>query len=480
MQRRDFLGTSVMAAAGFLTGMRSMPGGLANAGRAGSRPHILFIMSDDHASHAIGAYGSRINRTPHIDRLAREGMRFDNCFCTNSICAPSRAVILTGKYSHLNGVMDNSRPFDGSQQTLPRLLRQAGYQTAVVGKWHLKSPPTGFDYSNVLPGQGDYHNPVMVENGLRKKLTGYVTDLITDSALQWLKNHDSDKPFLMMLHHKAPHADWEPDPKHAEMFADTEIPRPETFDDDYETRTAQIANHRLHVGPKQWELHFQRLGQIPQGMTGQETREWVYHVYMKHYLRCIASVDDNVGRVLDYLDETGLSDNTIVVYTSDQGFFLGDHGLYDKRFMYEHALRMPLLMRYPKEIESSTTSDQIVLNLDFASTLLDYAGVAVPSDIQGRSFRAIAQGQAPGNWRRAMYYRFYEKAFGIGPHEGIRTQRYKLIHFLYGDEGWELYDLEKDPDEMDNLYGHPESQRLVRRLKKRLQALKNRYGLPPS
>jgi len=480
MQRREFLRTSTMAAAGLLTRIGLVSPAPADAAEAGSRPNILFIMSDDHASHAIGAYGSRINKTPNIDRLAREGMRFENCFCTNSICAPSRAVILTGKYSHLNGVMDNSRPFDGGQQTLPKLLGKAGYQTAIVGKWHLKSPPTGFDYSHVLPGQGDYHNPVMIENGVRKKHTGYVTDLITDSALKWLKNRAGDKPFLMMLHHKAPHADWEPDAKHAEMFADVEIPRPETFDDDYQSRTGQIANHRLRVGPKQWELHFQRFGQIPPGMTEQEIRQWVYQVYMKHYLRCIASVDDNVGRVLDYLDEAGLRDNTIVVYTSDQGFFLGDHGLYDKRFMYEHALRMPLLMRYPKEINSGATSDQIVLNLDFASTLLDYAGVTVPSDIQGRSFRAVAQGQVPGNWRRAMYYRFYEKAYGIGPHEGVRTQRYKLIHFLYGDEGWELYDLEKDPDEMSNLYGRPDSQRLVQRLKKRLEALKKRYDLPPA
>ena len=480
MRRREFLRIGVLATTGFLTGTGGVDALAETAGSQEKRPNILFIMSDDHASHAISAYGSRINRTPHIDRLTREGMRFDNCFCTNSICAPSRAVILTGKYSHRNGVMDNARPFDGSQQTFPKLLRQAGYQTAIVGKWHLKSPPTGFDYSNVLPGQGAYHDPVMVENGLRKKCTGYVTDLITDSALQWLRNRAGDKPFLMMLHHKAPHANWEPDPKHAEMFADTKIPRPETFDDDYETRTAQIANHRLHVGPKQWELHFQRLGQIPQGMTGQQTREWVYQVYMKHYLRCIASVDDNVGRVLDYLDEAGLSDNTIVVYTSDQGFFLGDHGLYDKRFMYEHALRMPLLMRYPKEIKPGTTSDHIVLNLDFASTLLDYAGVAIPSDIQGQSFRPIAQGQAPGNWRRAMYYHFYEKAYRIGPHEGIRTQRYKLIHFLYGDEGWELYDLEEDPHEMDNLYGHPENQQLVRQLKKRMETLKKGYDLPPS
>ncbi|MCK5000135.1 MAG: sulfatase-like hydrolase/transferase, partial [Anaerohalosphaera sp.] len=294
------------------------------------RPNILFIMSDDHASHAISAYGSKVNKTPNIDRIAKEGMRFDNCFCTNSICSPSRAVILTGKYSHLNGVVDNLVKFDGSQQTLPKLLQQAGYKTAIVGKWHLKSQPTGFHYSNILPGQGAYHNPVMIENGKSKKHTGYVTDLITDSALNWLrKQGSSTEPFFLMLHHKAPHANWEPDKKHMKMYSDKDIPLPTTFNDDYENRTSQIKNHMLHVGPTQWKLHFKRFGSIPEGLTEQQTREWVYQKYMKNYLRCIASVDDNIGRVLDYLDQSGLSKNTIVVYTSDQGFFLGDHGWFD-------------------------------------------------------------------------------------------------------------------------------------------------------
>jgi len=475
MLRREFLKTSAVAAAGVLVGQKTLPG---NAEQNKTRPNILFMMSDDHASHAIGAYGSKINCTPNIDRIAQKGMRFDNCFCTNSICAPSRAVILTGKYSHLNGVINNGKRFDGGQQTLPKLLRQAGYQTAIVGKWHLKTPPTGFHYSNVLPGQGAYHNPVMIENGTQKEHIGYVTDLITDIAIQWLKERPADKPFFMMLHHKAPHANWEPDEKHADMYNEADIPEPSTFNDRYEGRTDQIKNHRLHVGPKQWELHFKRFGALPEGMTGQETKEWVYQVYMKNYLRCIASVDDNVGRVLDYLDEAGLRDNTMVIYTSDQGFFLGDHGLYDKRFMYEHALRMPLLMRYPKEIKPGATQDEIVLNLDFAPTLLDYAGVSVPADIQGQSFRAIAHGRILKDWRKALYYRFYESAFGIGPHEGVRTRRYKLIHFLYGDHGWELYDLEKDPDEMKNLYGLPEYQKMTQTLETEMDVLKRRYGVP--
>ena len=446
--------------------------------RLGRPPNIIFIMSDDHASHAIGAYGSVINKTPNIDRLAREGMRFDNCFCTNSLCAPSRAVILTGKYGHVNGVVDNRASFDGGQQTLPKRLQEAGYRTAVVGKWHLKSAPTGFHYSNVLPGQGEYHDPVMLENGESRKHTGYVTDIITDAALTWIKEQESsESPFFLMLHHKAPHADWEPDKKHMSLYAKEDIPLPATFDDDYETRTAQIKNHRLHVGPKQWELHFSnRFGAIPEGMTEPETREWVYQRYMKDYLRCIASVDDNVGRVLDYLDESGLSENTIVVYTSDQGFFLGDHGLYDKRFMYEHSLRMPLLMRYPGHIAPNSTSDAIVLNLDFAPTFLDCANVPIPSDIQGESFKRIAGGTVPEGWRTAMYYSFYEEAFGIGPHEGIRTRRHKLIHFLYGDMGWELYDLDTDPQEQQNLYGSPNHGELVEGLKGKLRSFKEKYG----
>jgi arylsulfatase A-like enzyme len=398
------------------------------------RPNIVFIMSDDHASHAVSAYGSKINKTPHIDRLAKEGMRFNNCFCTNSICSPSRAVILTGKYSHLNVVIDNHVRFDGSQQTLPKLLQQAGYQTAIVGKWHLKSPPTGFHYSNILPGQGQYHNPVMTENGKSKKHQGYVTDLITDSAISWLKEQaSSGKPFFLMLHHKAPHANWEPNKKHMTMYCDKDIPLPATFNDDYKTCTAQIKNHRLHVGPKQWELHFRRFGKIPKGMTGQETRQWVYQKYMKNYLRCIASVDDNVGRFLDYLEQSGKSKNTIVVYTSDQGFFLGDHGLYDKRFMYEHSLRMPLLIRYPEAIESGSTPDAMVSNLDFAPTLLDYANAPVPKEIQGASLKSITQGSAPKEWRTAVYYRFYEQGYGIGPHQPSEDCNGLLRVSLYAD-----------------------------------------------
>ena len=454
--------------------LRWHPGAL---GPRRDRPNVLFIMSDDHASHAIGCYGSTINATPNIDRLARDGVRFRNCFCTNSLCAPSRAVILTGKYSHRNGVISNGVKFDGAQQTLPKLLQAQGYETAIVGKWHLQSEPSGFDYSNILPGQGSYHDPLMIENGIEYSNVGYVTDLITDKALEWIEGRDSSRPFFLMLHHKAPHANWEPDEKHETLFTDVDVPLPSTFNDDYRTRSAQIRNHRLHVGPSQWELHFKRFGELPVGVTEQETREQVYQVYIKNYLRCVASVDDNIGRVLNYLDESGLSENTIVVYTSDQGFFLGDHGLYDKRFMYEESLRMPLLMRYPMTIPPGLVTDTMVLNLDFTPTFLDYANTPTPGDIQGESFRSVAQGETPANWRTAMYYRFYESAYGIGPHEGVRTLKHKLIRFLYGDMGWELYDLKVDPLEMTNVYEDPKYQAVKDELMTTLNDLRSYYGV---
>ena len=317
------------------------------------RPNILFIMSDDHASHAMSCYGSRINRTPHLDRIADGGMRFNNCFCTNSICTPSRAVILTGTYNHVNGVTTLSSTLDGRQVTMPKLLQDAGYQTAIVGKWHLGhggvNDPTGFDYWNVLPGQGLYHDPEMIEMGERKVFPGYVTDLITDFSLDWLQDRDPERPFMLMCHHKAPHRSWEPDEKHALMYEDEEIPYPETFNDDYSNRAAAAAAAKMRIDR---DMTLTDLKQpTPQGLTAEEEKKWKYQRYIKDYLRCVASIDDNVGRLLDYLEEEGLAENTIVVYTSDQGFFLGDHGWYDKRFMYEESLRMPLLIRYPQAVD---------------------------------------------------------------------------------------------------------------------------------
>ena len=464
------------------------------------RPNIIFIMTDDHASHAMSCYGSRINKTPNLDRIANEGMRFDNSFCTNSICAPCRAVILTGKYSHLNGVIDNRKKFDGSQQTFPKLLQKAGYKTAMIGKWHLKTDPTGFDYWNVLPGQGAYYNPAMKEMGRQKKYTGYTTDIITDHALKWLKSLKPDKPFCLMYQHKAPHRRWEPGPKHLTMYDDVTIPEPDNLFDDYSNRgraakeqdmsiaktmtqnDLKLTPTRKNLTPEQkrlWEAAYGPKNEAfkKANLQGKDLVRWKYQRYIKDYLRCIASVDDNVGRVLDYLDESGLAENTVVFYTSDQGFYLGDHGWFDKRFMYEESLRMPLLVRYPGEVKAGSVSDDIVLNLDFGATFLDFAGVPVPTDMQGESLRKILQGKTPGDWRKSMYYHYYEYpgAHSVKKHYGVRTGRYKLIHFYHDIDEWELYDLKKDPKEMRNVFGDPAYAETVKELKIELQALREKY-----
>ena len=365
------------------------------------RPNILFIMSDDHASHAMSCYGSRINETPNLDRIANGGARFDNCFCTNSICAPSRATILTGTYNHVNGVTTLGAKIDGRQDNVAKQLRASGYQTAIVGKWHLghggHHDPTGFDYWDVLPGQGDYHDPEMSRMGESRRIDGYVTDIITDLSLDWLAGRDRDRPFFLMLHHKAPHRWWEPDEKHANLYDDVDIPEPETFWDDYENRASAAGEARMRVDRDLTERDLK--GPTPEGLSAEEEKRWKYQRYIKDYLRCVASIDDNVGRVLDYLDEDGIADETIVVYTSDQGFFLGDHGWYDKRFMYEESLRMPLLIRYPDGIEAERVNEDMVLNVDFPATFLDYAGVKQPADYQGRSMRGVLEGATPADWR---------------------------------------------------------------------------------
>ncbi|MCY3772512.1 MAG: sulfatase [Gemmatimonadetes bacterium] len=457
-----------------------------------SRPNILFIMSDDHASHAIGAYGSRINRTPHIDRIAAEGMRFDNCFCTNSICTPSRAAILTGTYNHVNGVTTLDTRLDGRLLNYPKVLREHGYQTAVVGKWHLghggNHDPTGFDYWNVLPGQGLYHDPEIIEMGERSKRSGYATDLITDYSLDWLRNRDRDRPFCLMVHHKAPHRPWEPDDRHARMYEDEDIPEPDTFDDDYANRAQAAAAARMRV---ERDLNAEDLKvPVPENLTPAEEKGWKYQRYIKDYLRCVASIDDNVGRLLDYIDEEEIGENTIVIYTSDQGFFLGDHGWYDKRFMYEESLRMPFLIRYPREVAPGTVNGDMILNVDFPATFLDCAGVDVPSSFQGRSFRPLLQGETPADWQTSMYYRYWMHGahHNVCAHYGIRTLRYKLIYY-YGDplgqEGavgektapeWELFDLEKDPCELNSVYGDPEYEEVVTQLKAELKRLQERVG----
>jgi len=466
------------------------------------RPNIIFIMTDDHASHALSCYGSRINRTPNLDRLAKEGMLFENCFCTNSICAPSRAVILTGKYSHLNGVVDNGAEFDGSQQTFPKLLQRGGYETAIIGKWHLKSEPTGFGYWNILVGswgQGEYFHPLFSENGTQRKNTGYVTDIITDKCLEWLEERKSDKPFCLMCHHKAPHRSWEPDEKHAKMYEDIEIPEPPTFNDDYKTRSDAARQQEMtveyHLTPgdlkveppeeltdqqrKKWNrtgVHGEHWSPS-ENLKGQALKKWKYQRYIKDYLRCIASVDDNVGRLLDYLDSTGLAKRTIVIYTSDQGFYLGDHGWFDKRFMYEESLRMPLMIRYPEEIKAGSVNGDITLNLDFAPTFLDFAGVAKPTDMQGQSLRPLLYNNTPDDWRSSMYYHYYEYPgwHAVKRHYGVRTKRYKLIHFYHDIDEWELYDLQEDPHELNNIYDDPAYTSIVKELKDELVRLRKKY-----
>ena len=477
------------------------------------RPNILFIMSDDHAAQAMSCYGSRINTTPHLDRLAREGIRFENCFCTNSICGPSRAVILTGKYSHLNGFARNGDRFDGRQQTVAKLLQKAGYQTAMIGKWHLGSEPRGFDYWNILPGQGAYYQPDLIEMGKKKRYQGYVTDIITDETIAFLKRRDAGKPFFLMCHHKAPHRNWMPGPEYLTKYDDVTLPEPETLFDDYAGRGTAAKMQEMTIARHMYDVYDLKLD--PQGdedslprwlrdylgrltdeqrdrwhaaygpknkafreakLEGKGLVRWKYQRYIKDYLRCIASVDDNVGRLLDYLDRAGLAENTIVVYTSDQGFYLGEHGWFDKRFMYEESLRMPLVIRWPKRIKPESVSDRLVMNLDFAETFLDAAGESIPEDMQGRSFVPLLEGNAPGDWRDAVYYRYYEypAVHMVNKHYGVRTQRYKLIYFHELDE-WELYDLKKDPHELQNVYAELAYAEVVERLKGKLTELREQY-----
>lgn len=453
------------------------------------RPNILFIMSDDHASHAMSCYGSNINQTPNIDRIANEGILFENCFCTNSICTPSRAAILTGKYNHLNGVRTLRDRFDGRQMTFPKLFQAEGYQTAIIGKWHLghggNADPIGFDYWTVFPGQGHYHNPVFIEMGEEKQYDGYATDLVTDFSLDWLKQRDSDRPFMLMCHHKAPHRNWESDDKHMHMYEDIEIPEPETFHDDYATRSEGVKNATMTV-----EHHMKDMYDLkslpPKGLNQLELKKWRYQRYIKDYLRCVASIDDNIGRLLNYLEDEGLAENTIVVYTSDQGFFLGDHGWYDKRLMYEESLRMPFVIRYPREIQPGSRTDAMALNIDFASTFLDYAGISIPKEVQGYSLRPVINGHVPKDWRTSMYYRYWmhlDYYTSVYAHYGLRTERYKLIYYYAEalntsgskDEKrtpeWELFDLEQDPNELNNVYSDPAYKEIVEQCKQELREL---------
>ncbi|MCB1122962.1 MAG: sulfatase [Verrucomicrobiae bacterium] len=474
------------------------------------RPNIVYIMADDHATNAISAYGSHLTtvfKTPNIDRLAAEGMRMDRTYCVNSICTPSRASIITGQYGHISGVKTLADAIPPNSVSVAVELRKGGYQTALFGKWHLKTEPFGYDYWKVGPGQGRYHDPSFVEIGQPygprggEVVKGYYTDLVTDFALDWLKHRKPDKPFALFLHHKAPHGKWEPADRYLNYLEDVEIPEPASLWEDFSHRSEASRNygtsisHRLadrrnmidDVSSEKWPTA--RVDMT--GMTEKEKTKAAYQKYLKDYLRCVKAVDENVGRVLDYLDQAGLTENTLVIYTSDQGMFLGEHDYFDKRWIFEEAFRMPFLARLPGKIRAGSTTKVLCANIDFAPTMLDLADLPVPGAMQGKSFLPILEsGKAPANWRESIYYRYWMHLNGhyIPAHFGVRTDDYKLI-FFYGlalgssgaidkqtPAGWELYDFRKDPQEINNVYGKPGYEKVTEDLKKELLRLKDEYG----
>ncbi len=482
-----------------VTFIASVPFSSAIAQDKDTRPNILFIFSDDHAYQSISAYDSIVNKTPNLDRIANEGMRFDRAFVTNSICGPSRAVVLTGKYGHLNGFVRNGNTFNGHQQTVSKLLQQSGYETAVIGKWHLKSTPVGFDYYHVLIGQGPYYNPPMKTTDGPVNHVGYTTEIITDQALKYLKQRrDPDKPFFLMYQHKAPHRNWQPGPNEINNYNNETIPEPITLFDDYKGRTSAARNQEMTV--KEHLTRFDLKLDPPRNLTpeqlkvwndaydeknaeleklnleGDDLIRWKYQRYVKDYLRCIDSVDKNVGRVLDYLEESGLAENTIVIYTSDQGWYLGEHGWYDKRWMYEESFRTPLMVRWPGKIKPGTVNTDMVMNLDFAQTFLDIAGADQPDDMQGASMKPVFEGNTPDDWRKSVYYHYYEfpGAHSVAKHNGVRTERYKLINF-YENKEWELFDLKEDPNELNSVYDDPDYADIKKDLEVELQRLQEFY-----
>ena len=481
--------------------------------------NIVFIMSDDHSYQTISAYDKRFISTPNIDWLADNGVKFQESFVANSLSGPSRACMLTGKHSHANGFTDNSKTFDGGQQTFPKLLQKQGYQTAMIGKWHLTSLPTGFNYWDILIGQGDYYNPDFLSNGKKIRRPGYVTNIIADMAIDWMENkRDKNKPFCLLMHNKAPHRVWNPDTCDLRRYDDVTYPLPKTFYDDYAGRLAaqkqemsiikdmdlvydnKMADkeNEIHTttGLEQWGRgNYKRMTPSQRAqwdsyydpiikkfkedkLSGKALAEWKYQRYMHDYMRVIHSVDRNVGRVIEYLRQHGLLDNTMIVYTSDQGFYMGEHGWFDKRFMYEESFRTPLLVYYPGGKHGVVK--EMVQNIDYAPTFLDVAGAKVPSDIQGQSFLPLLEGKKPANWRQSLYYHYYEypAEHSVCRHYGIRTKRYSLMHFYNDINAWELYDLKKDPDQMHNIYGKPGTEKLTKNLKKQLLQLQVQYDDP--
>ena len=485
------------------------------------RPNIIFIMTDDHTTQAMSCYGGNLLQTPNMDRIANEGIRMDNCYATNALSGPSRACVLTGKFGHINGFTDNACRFDSTQVTFPKLLQAEGYKTGIVGKWHLISEPQGFDFWSILTGQeeqGDYYNPDFNENGVAIRESGYATDIITDKALSFIDEATSQgKPYCLMFHHKAPHRNWMPSPENLGIFNDRVFPEPENLFDDYSSRTQAAREQDMSIAStlkEDWDLkvltreeilaggnrllgvysrmpeevqhkwdsvYAPRIAEYRSGkLRGKELVRWKYQQYMRDYLATVLSVDQSIGRLLEHLEKNGTLDNTIIVYTSDQGFFLGEHGWFDKRFMYEECQRMPLIIRYPKAIRPGSTSNAICMNVDFAPTFLDFAGVDIPEDMQGRSLKAVLEneGKAPDDWREAAYYHYYEypAEHSVKRHYGIRTADFKLIHFYNDIDSWEMYDEKADPREMHNIYDDPAYSAQRERLTTLLRQMQQEYG----
>ena len=485
------------------------------------RPNIIFMMTDDHTTQAMSCYGGNLIQTPNMDRIANEGIRFDNCYAVNALSGPSRACILTGKFSHENGFTDNASTFNGDQQTFPKLLQQAGYQTAMIGKWHLITEPQGFDFWSILSGQheqGDYYDPDFLEMGKPVVEKGYATDIITDKAINFLEHRDKSKPFCMMYHQKAPHRNWMPAPRHLGIFNNTIFPEPANLFDDYEGRGRAAREQDMsieHTLTNDWDLklltraemlkdttnrlysvykrmpaevqdkwdsvYAQRIAEYHKGnLKGKALISWKYQQYMRDYLATVLAVDENIGRLMNYLEEIGELDNTIIVYTSDQGFFLGEHGWFDKRFMYEESMHTPLIMCLPAGFDKRGDISQMVQNIDYAPTFLELAGAEIPADIQGESLLPLLKGENPEDWRTSMYYHFYEypAEHMVKRHYGVRTDRYKLIHFYNDIDSWELFDLQNDPHEMNNVYSQKEYEQVVKDMKQELLRLQEKYDDP--
>ena len=460
-------------------------------------PNIIYIMSDDHANAAIGAYGSWLQgvvKTPNLDKLAKQGMLFKNSLVTNSICTPSRAAILTSQYSHKNGVYTLNDALDKGRVHIGHLLRMAGYQTGMIGKWHLQIDPTGFDYWNILPGQGVYINPKLRPIGAKPKefkefTGGYSEDVITDLSIDFVKKRDKNKPFYLMCHYKAPHRPWDPAPRFKDLYKGVTIPEPETLFDDYKGRAKQVGNIKMRIGQDFTNRDLQM--EIPKDKSPDELRKWAYQHYMKRYLSCVAAVDENVGRLLAFLEAEGLTEDTIIIYTSDQGFFLGEHGFFDKRLMYEPGLLTPLIIRWPGHIKGGSINNDMILNLDHAPTFLDIVGAPIPKEMQGKSYKSILEGHTPPGWRQSMYYRYWmhlDGSHNVPAHYGLRTNRYTLIYY-YGkgldmkgaknidlDPEWELFDNQKDPQQMHNVYADPAYAMVLRDLRTELDRLKREVG----